>query len=539
MPITQKNHKRLWLDLGDFGEMINPRGSIYQDHGMGLLRTILHQNSLYTDLASIRTVSTWKQLKKKFICYDMLLMNIRSSTYPNACKAAHIFKEINPNGLVIVGGMHATVALDEIIKIKNFDYICQGPGEEIIVDLVKNPSFFPRVFNGKGSRTMKEWPMIDRALWPKPINNIMRKNFLKSLIFSISDRSIWPLESAQWGKSPAVTILTSRVCPYQCSFCNESSYIKSMGRKPVDMVIDELNFLDRKYGPIGSVVIHDSLFFQNPGWLLEWIDKYPRLANKKWPYWAAARPDLIRKWPDLFTTLVKNTNWMNISLGFESGSNRILQILNKECTEDDNYFAIQLLNNLGDNFLRMGKKPPRVWANIILGIPGENRDDAFKTMKMLQTIRYADTSISYYSPYPGSALGYQLIAEGKSLMTSENYHRYAGEEKVKSVDYSFYRDLLGGKYDHEINKLDLLQLNNSIDKVINEKVNNKITRKNSNTYLFDLKNGKKKLTWGRTPKEALEILRIRLTKKEMEQVMNMKYSCIKRQDIIKYVNMLG
>ncbi len=58
----------------------------------------------------------------------------------------------------------------------------------------------------------------------------------------------------------------------------------------------------------------------------------------------------------------------------------------------------------------------------------------------------------YYAPYPGSALGYQLIAEGKSLMSKENYHRYPDDEKVKGIDYQFYRDLLAGRYDHEVNQ---------------------------------------------------------------------------------------
>jgi radical SAM superfamily enzyme YgiQ (UPF0313 family) len=88
-----------------------------------------------------------------------------------------------------------------------------------------------------------------------------------------------------WGPGPVATILTSRVCPWQCVFCNEASYIPSMGRRPVEMVIEELNYLDDKYG-VGSIVIHDSMFFQNPRWLKEWIEKYPRKANKVWPYWA-------------------------------------------------------------------------------------------------------------------------------------------------------------------------------------------------------------------------------------------------------------
>ena len=124
----------------------------------------------------------------------------------------------------------------------------------------------------------------------------------------------------------------------------------------------------------------------------------------------------------------------------------------KECTEEDNYFAIDLVNQLGEEFERQGRQPPKFWANIMLGIPGETPADAFKTMRMLKSMRYVWPSISYYAPYPGSALGYQLIAEGKSMMSKENYHRFPGDEKVKGVNYQFYRELLAGKYDAEVNQ---------------------------------------------------------------------------------------
>jgi radical SAM superfamily enzyme YgiQ (UPF0313 family) len=223
-----------------------------------------------------------------------------------------------------------------------------------------------------------------------------------------------------------------------------------MGRKPVDQVIDELNFLDRKYG-VGSVVIHDSMFFQNPKWLKEWIEKYPR-KTKRWTYWAAGRADTVRQWPDLFEALVRETNWRTISIGFESGSDRMLRLLNKECTEEDNYFAIDLVNRIGDDLEAKGEQPPKFWSNIMLGIPGELPEDAFKTMRMLKHMKRVFPSIAFYAPYPGSALGNQLIAEGKSLMSKDNYHRFPDDEKVKGVDYQFYRDLLAGKYDAEINR---------------------------------------------------------------------------------------
>jgi radical SAM superfamily enzyme YgiQ (UPF0313 family) len=324
--------------------------------------------------------------------------------------------------------------------VPEFDKIIQGPGELTIVELVRDPGAFPRVILGQGAKSMADWPMMDRTLWPKPASWKLARKFN------------WPLEpECGWGPPPVATLLTSRVCPWQCVFCNENSYIPNMGRRPVEMVIDELNFLDRKYG-VGSVVIHDSMFFQNPSWLEEWVEKYPRKANKVWPYWAAARADTVRQWPDLFTAIVKETNWNTVSIGFESGSDNVLRILNKECTEEDNYFTIDLLTRIGDEMEAQGKKAPVFWSNIMLGIPGETPDDAFKTMRMVKYTKRILPSISFYAPYPGSALGYQLIAEGKSRMSKENYHRFPDDEKVVGVDYGFYRDLLAGKYDAEVSR---------------------------------------------------------------------------------------
>jgi anaerobic magnesium-protoporphyrin IX monomethyl ester cyclase len=431
--------RRLWLDLGDLGIYVQPAGAHdrWQDHGMGLLRTILHDHGVETDMVSTRSLLAWDELYPRVDGYDMLIMNVRSYTFPFAYKAAQVFKEVNPKGIVVTGGMHATVAPDEMEEIDEFDHICQGPGENTIVDIIEDPSSFPKLVLGVGAKSMAEWPMIDRTLWPNP---------------NLRDFP-WPLEpECGWGPGPVATIITSRVCPWQCVFCNEASYIPNMGRRPVEMVIEELNYLDDTFGPLGSVVIHDSMFFQQPAWLQEWLEKYPRMAHRPWPYWAAARSDTVRQWPELFEALVRETNWDTISIGFESGSDRVLRILNKECTAEDNHFTIDLLNQIGEGLKRQGKEPPKFWANLMLGIPGETREDAFETIRMLKRMRWVMPSIAYYAPYPGSALGYQLIAEGKSLMTKENYHRYPNDEKVKGIDYQFYNDLLAGVYDNEVNQ---------------------------------------------------------------------------------------
>lgn len=322
------------------------------------------------------------------------------------------------------------------------------------------------------------------------------------------------------------TVLTSRVCPWHCVFCNESSYIPNMGRRPVEAVIEELNYLDEKFGPLGSVVIHDSMFFQSPAWLEEWLEKYPRMARSKWPYWAAGRADTIRRWPELFEALVRETNWRTISVGFESGSDRMLRMLDKECSEEDNYFAIDLLNRIGDDLERRGEEAPVFWANIILAIPGETREDAFKTMRMLRRMRRVKPSFAFYAPYPGSALGYQLIAEGKSLMSRDNYHRYPHDEKVKGIDYQFFRDLLAGKYDDEIAAGDGQAPSGGPGRT-------------HNMYLFNMATGKKKLAYGASPEDALEVLRFRLNDEDMSLIEEAESERISQRRLQEYVHLLG
>lgn len=431
-------NSRVWLDLGDFGELLDFDAGGFQDHGVGLLRTILHQAGVHTDLASTRTMRTWQDVREQIEGYDMLLMNVRSYTYSIAVEAARIFKQVNPRGIVVTGGMHAAVSPQEMEATELFDKICLGPGEKLIADLVLHPDRFLRVFQGAGADSMAEWPAIDRTLWPKPASLPTKYKYH------------WPLEPGiGWGPRPVASVITSRVCPWQCSFCNENSYIPNMGRRPVEMVIEELNELDAKYG-VGSVVIHDSMFFQNPGWLERWCDKYPKMARKRWPYWAAARADTVAQWPDLFERLVRETNWRSVSIGFESGSDRVLRILNKQTTETDNFFTIDLVNRIGDEQEKAGETPARFWSNIMLAIPGELPEDAVKTIRMLKRMKRVDPSIAYYAPYPGSALGHQLIAEGKNILLG-NHERNPHDKKVIGVDYGFYRRLLSGEYDSWIN----------------------------------------------------------------------------------------
>lgn len=506
---------------------------------MALLRTILARQGVATEMFSTRQFRSWTEIRRRLGEYDLLLMNVRSYTFPLARRAAQELKRIRPDAVVVVGGMHASVAPQEMEAVPEFDHICRGPGDELIADLASAPQDFPRVVQGRGARSMDDWPTIDRTLWPRPVG------------WRLARRFPWPLEPAcGWGPPPVATILTSRVCPWQCAFCNESSFIPAMARRSVRAVIEELNELDRRHG-VGSVVIHDSMFFQNPTWLQEWLVEYPKRARRVWPYWAAARADTVRRWPELFEALVRETNWSTVSIGFESGSDRVLRILNKECSVEDNEIAIDLLTRIGDEMEAEGRRAPVFWSNVMLGVPGETREDAIATMRMLRRTKRVLPSISFYAPYPGSALGHQIIAEGRSLLRSDGYHRTPGDEKVRGVDYQFYRDLLAGRYDDEIARErppvaakrqdpgSAAATPPAAGEPRSPSASAGAARRSHRLFLFDLENGRKKLAWGRTPADALAALRLRLPEDELRQVIPASGISVPQRRLRQLAELLG
>ena len=158
----------------------------------------------------------------------------------------------------------------------------------------------------------------------------------------------------------------------------------------------------------------------------------------------------MRQWPDLFEALVRETNWNTVSIGFESGSDRMLQLLNKECTEEDNYFAIDLLNRIGDDMERQGRSRADVLGQHHAGHPRRN------ARRRLQDHAHAQV---HEARLPVHLLLCALSRLGSGLPThrrrqepddKDNYHRFPDDEKVKGVDYQFYRELLAGRFNDEV-----------------------------------------------------------------------------------------
>jgi anaerobic magnesium-protoporphyrin IX monomethyl ester cyclase len=437
--------KILFLDADEPGMWYNPNygpHERWQDHGMGELATMARLKGVDITCATPKGMHSKAQVRQYIRNggFDTIAMNVRSWRYQWAVLYAKIAKTVNPNIRVWTGGFHSTVAPLDMVKVDEFDVIVQGEAEGTWEELLDGAYAEGRsVVRGSVGRYkhLDDIPYIDRSLWPQ-----------------LPVPEVWPLEeTANWGPGRAATIITGRRCPWRCKFCWPAEwqhYHAGLRRRSVGSIIEELNYIERKWGPIGTVIFHDAEWLMQKEWLEEFLDCYPR-ETPNWPFWASARSDMIAKWPALVSALVREANWHCISIGFESGSDRVLNdILGKQTTVAKHMEAIEIVNHLGDEMEAEGRQVPKVFANMISAIPGETREEAFATMRLLKEIKRVIPSFSWYTPYPGNDMAVALEEAGRVIGGEHQYERWPGIPKVRGVDYNFYMMLHQGAYDDEI-----------------------------------------------------------------------------------------
>jgi len=376
----------------------------WHDHGAGMTYMAAKNAGCDVSFLDMKALSNDEELRKAIKGYDLISFGLKSSYYGIGMKLVKFAKA--QNSKVLVGGYHASAAPQELEENKFVDWIFRGESEITFPQFLKDPSKFNRTIVGEKPQNLDELPWIDRTIYRDPIENC----------------------GGWWhgvGFNKMLSVMAARGCPFQCGFCQPIENIhfgKKLRRRSVDSVIAELNWLKKTFKP-QCIMIHDDTFFIQNNWLEEFIEKYPQIGL---PFWAAARSSEICKYPELLNRLVK-VGWNLVSVGFESGSQRILDRMKKGITVKENIESAKIIKKSG----------AKIYGNYMLGLPWEMKEDVQLTMSMADQIKAEMPSWAYFTPYPGCELGQYCIDAGWSLLDRYHYDRYPGGQKVKFVDYDY------------------------------------------------------------------------------------------------------
>lgn len=382
------------------------------DHGLASLSAAAKAQGHTVDLIDLRTLRDWGHFREEVARRMTRVWGITSWSlhYPDAARAIRIIKEEKEDAVVVLGGVHATVQFQQVSSNRLIDHIITQEGE------ITFPKLLAKLEQGEAVDRVivGEPPVLDDIPW------------VDRDLFDMAGELQTPMVPSL--PMPFVTTNAGRGCPFKCNFCQPAEravFGNRVKMRSQENVVNELRELKHRF-QFRSWMAHDDLFFINHRWTREFCRQY-RAAGFTEPYICQMRADLICRYPDVVTQMAEcGLAWAMI--GFESGSQRVLDLFEKETTVEENLKAAAICREAG----------VRIWANIMFGAPGETRSETEDTVRMVWTIKPDHLSTSFFTPTPGSGMAAELEQQGLIMVDPYNGScRTPNEAKVKHVDYDW------------------------------------------------------------------------------------------------------
>ncbi len=279
-----------------------------------------------------------------------------TGTTPQADEMAKIALSLKEAGAkwLIAGGPHASLEPLEVLEM-GYDTVVKGEGEYVTLDVLRN--------NLKGYVEATRIYELDDLPWP--------------------DRTQAARYNYQIDGLRATTMFTTRGCPSKCAFCCREMYGNRCTFRSAESVIAEAKELRDVYG-FNAIMFFDDTFTLKPRRLIDICRGLGRLGIK----WRCfARTDTVT-WPIL--KLMKDNGCVEVGIGVESGSQKVLDAVHKGTTVEQNNAFVRNAHTIGI----------RVKAFLIVGLPGETHDTVAETKRWLASMKPDDFDITIFTPYP-------------------------------------------------------------------------------------------------------------------------------------------
>jgi radical SAM superfamily enzyme YgiQ (UPF0313 family) len=325
----------------------------------------------------------WQELKGVLRNFhpDVIGISVTSAKVASARKITSICKDYNPKCLVAWGGPHPTIQPEEVLQYDEVDLIIKGEGETTFLEVIKNLNSGTLNFEQiKGISFKKEGKIFHNQCRPLMEN-------LDDLPFPLRSCLVHPERYLSWDMG---VIITSRGCPFNCAFCAAQNIWGRKARyRSIKSVIDEIRRVALDFGT-RQVFFWDDTFNLDRKRLTELCEAL--LASRLGISWrCTARVDLL---DDQMLRLMRRAGCNSIDIGIESGSDRILGIINKGLNREKVLRGISMIRRNGVNFN----------AFFMLGFPDETEEDILETLALMQNKAMGTIILSIFTPYPGTEL---------------------------------------------------------------------------------------------------------------------------------------
>jgi anaerobic magnesium-protoporphyrin IX monomethyl ester cyclase len=333
----------------------------------------------------------------------------------DASRMASRIKSLSAEIPLVWGGYHPTLEARQCLKNKYIEYAVRGQGEKTFEELLKHfesPHKNP-LASIQGLSFRQEGKIFHNAA--REASNI---NEFPSFDYNLYDHV--------FKNTSIIPYIASRGCPFSCKFCCSANFNRNHGMKfyqlELKQVFTDLEFLVSRYNP-DTINFMDDNFFVGAERIKQFIEGY-RKRKFKFKWTAFGRCRFFANIEEEIAKELSETSLEKVFFGVESGSQRILDMVNKKMDLSDVLSALRKIKKygiLGD-------------FTFINGFPNETKADVLKSVRLrnriLKISPKSTVRFFVYTPLPGTetleecvALGYSKPRRLKDWQTYE-YHSF-------------------------------------------------------------------------------------------------------------------
>ena len=376
------------------------------------------------------------KLRSELSSFEPNLIGISSitPTINSALQSARVAKEACPDSKVILGGPHVTFMDKQVLgQEATVDIVVRGEGEQTLLELAQH---LPNSESLAG---------IDGITFRNSNGQIMQtpdRPFIQNL--DAMPRPAYkylPLKKYRVFGRTHLPIMTSRGCPYQCSFCVASQMFggEYRARSP-KKVVDELEWLRDVHGADGIYFCDDTLTLDRE----RTLEICEEIKNRKigLPWGCQTRVDQV---PEKVLVKMREANCQMIHFGVESGCQRILDAVKKSTSIEQCEKAVKWTKEEG------------IFAAVtaVIGYPGETKDNVKQTLDLIRRLEPDDAWLCTATPYPGTEL--RALVESMGWKVSDDWSLYDAmhpvfenpllpSEEISKIRKKFYSSLYSPRY---------------------------------------------------------------------------------------------
>jgi radical SAM superfamily enzyme YgiQ (UPF0313 family) len=374
--------------------------------GLAYLAAVLEKEGLDVRITDGSRGLSMAEVLAELKAYDPNIVGISCTTptFLDAIELAETVRGTFPKAITVLGGAHVTAIPQEAMLEEVFDVGVISEGEMTFLELVEG-------IEDKGSQEAVDLGQINglayreggRVVLTPPRDRIKDLDSLphpaRHLLPPLSEYRPTP---ASYRKLPAAVMMTSRGCPYGCTFCDRGVFGNYVRAHSPERVLAEIEELLGRYGA-REIRFFDDTFTINRK-RVEKICEMIIERGLRFPWTCLTRVNTVDKG---LLRLMKEAGCWQVLFGLESGDPRMLDNLNKGSSVEQNSQAVQLALEAG-----LG-----VRGDFIIGTPGETMESLENTLAFTKRSGLDYAHFNKFVPYPGTELYERLVSEGHEFDT--------------------------------------------------------------------------------------------------------------------------